>query len=410
MRYEFLLAMRYLRSRRDERFVSLISWTSTVGVAIGVMTLIVVLSVMNGAAFEMRERILGFSAHVDVQGPKQTISEWRDWLVVLEKLPAVNQAAPYISAQVMVTVGSRASGAILKGVDHTRDGLIAQHIRHGDFFVEGGTPFQVVIGSGLARKLNVFVGDDLTVISPAGGITPSGMSPRMRSFKVAGIFNSGFYEYDMNMLVAPLVAVQRLNRLGDAVTGIELRTTDHAFASMVAREARAVLPPEAWVTDWMGRNRSLFAALKTERVAMGIILSLIVLVAVFNMVASLVMVVMERRKEIAILKTVGATDGSILRIFLCMGFVLTGLGSVIGFICGVTLAWKLDMLLAWIEQVSGVTFMSGDIYIIDHVPSMIDPASVAIVVSASLVMGFLATLYPAWRASKVLPAEALRYE
>jgi len=408
--YEWMLAKRYLRSRRSERFVSLISWSSGIGIAIGVMTLIAVLSVMNGAAVEIRDKILGFSSHVDIQGPGDALENWRNWLSQAEKLDGVERAAPYISSQVLASYGSRAFGAILKGVDVHRSDDIAEHITKGHFVSSAGSPFQVVIGKDLARKLAVEVGDKVRLMSPSGGISPSGAAPRMRAFNVVGIFDSGFYEYDVGMIITPLNAVQRLNKMGDSVTGLELFLHDRDLSGAVAEQARRKLPPGAWVTDWKQRHRSFFQALKTERVAMGVILSLIVMVALFNMVASLVMVVMERRKEIAILKTVGATHASVMRIFLLMGTLLSGIGTLTGAMLGLLLAWKLDTLLAWVESLTGVKFMSSDVYYIDHIPSVIDPVSIAVIVLISLFMGVAATFYPAWRAASVPPAEALRYE
>jgi len=408
--YEWMLAKRYLRSRRSERFVSLISWSSGAGIAIGVMTLIAVLSVMNGAAVEIRDKILGFSAHVDIQGPGDALADWQSWLSSAEKLDGVERAAPYITSQVLASYGSRAFGAILKGVDVQRSDEIANHISKGRFINNVGSPFQVVIGKDLARKLGVEVGDRVRLMSPSGGISPAGAAPRMRAFHIVGIFDSGFYEYDVGMIITPLNAVQRLNKMGDSVTGLELFLYDRDLSGAVAEQARRTLPPGAWVTDWKQRHRSFFQALKTERLAMGVILSLIVLVALFNMVASLVMVVMERRKEIAILKTVGATHASVMRIFLLMGTLLSGIGTLTGAMLGLLLAWKLDALLAWIEHLTGIKFMSGDVYYIDHIPSVVDPLSIAVIVVISLLLGVVATFYPAWRAASVPPAEALRYE
>ncbi|MDQ6970365.1 MAG: lipoprotein-releasing ABC transporter permease subunit [Mariprofundus sp.] len=408
--YEWMLARRYLRSRRSEKFVSLISWSSGAGIAIGVMTLIVVLSVMNGAAVEIRDKILGFSSHVDIQGPGNNLNDWRSWLAQAEELDGVERVAPYISTQVLASYGSRALGGILKGVDVSRSDDIARHIVQGRFVNNDASPFQMVMGKSLARKLGAGVGDRVRLMSPSGGISPSGAVPRMRAFEVVGIFDSGFYEYDVGMMVTPLAAIQRLNKMGDSVSGIEVFLYNKDMASQVAEAARKALPTGAWVTDWQHRHRSFFQAMKTERIAMGVILSLIVMVAVFNMVASLVMVVMERRKEIAILKTVGATHASVMRIFLLMGTMLSGIGTLIGASLGLLLAWQLDSLMAWIETLTGVKFMSSDVYYIDHIPSVIDPASVATIIIVSLIMGVLATFYPAWRAASVPPAEALRYE
>jgi len=411
MRYEFMLAMRYLRSRRDERFVSLIGWSSAIGVAIGVAALITVLSVMYGFDVELKDRILGFSSHVDIQGAGDYLEQWPGWLKKVEKIPEVARAAPYISIPVMAAHGARAAGVLLKGVDISREQEVARHMSAGDFnALSTGSPFKLVVGKDLAHKLGLRTGDHINLVAPAAGIAPSGMSPRMRVFEVAGIFDSGFYEYDVGLVVAPMEAVQRLNRLGDRVTGIELHLFNRDHARDVARTVRELLPPGAWVNDWMQQHRSFFRALKMERMVMGVILSLIVLVAVFNMVASLVMVVMERKKEIAILKTIGATHASVMRVFLCMGAMLTGAGTLLGAFFGLLLAWKLDALLAWFQSVTGVTILASDVYYIDHVPSIIDPAGVVAVVSASLCMGLIATLYPAWRAAHVPPADALRYE
>jgi len=410
--YEWMLARRYLKSRRDDRFVSLIGWSSTAGVAIGVAALIVVLSVMYGFDVELKNKILGFSSHVDIQGPDDTLKNWKPWLEQAEKLSGVAKAAPYLTSQVLANHGHHSIGAILKGVDASREQQIAAHITYGRFIHSGeqGSPFEVVLGKDLAKKLHVDVGNSVRLLSPSGGISPSGISPRMRAFRVVGIFDSGFYEYDVGLIVAPLLAVQRLNRTGDAVTGIELHLHDRNQASAVAAEARMIFPANAWITDWIHRHRSFFKALKMERVVMGIILSLVVLVAVFNMVSSLVMVVMERRKEIAILKTIGATHASVMRIFLMMGMLLCGLGTLVGTTLGLLLAWKLDVFLGWFEHVTGITILSSDVYYIDHVPSVIDPTSVVTIALVSLLLGFLATFYPAWRAAHVLPADALRYE
>lgn len=410
--YEWMLARRYLRSRRDERFVSIIGWSSAIGVAIGVAALIIVLSVMYGFDVELKDKILGFSSHVDIQGPEETIAEWPQWLQQVETIEGVERASPYISAQVLANYRSRSTGAILKGVDPAREESVAAHIIAGRFLnAEKDAPmFEVVMGKDLARKLGLKIGDSVRLVSPKGGVGPAGMAPRMRAFTVAGIFDSGFYEYDIGMIVTSLASVQRLNRLDNEVTGIELHLRDRNRATEVAETVRMILPPQAWVSDWTKRHRSFFKAMKMERVVMGIILSLIVMVALFNMVSSLVMVVMERRKEIAILKTVGATHMSVMRVFVLMGVLLSGIGTMAGAAFGLLMAWKLDALLSFIEKITGVTFLAGDVYYIDHVPSIIDPASIMLVVAVSLMMGFVATVYPAWRAANVPPADALRYE
>ncbi|MDQ6967495.1 MAG: lipoprotein-releasing ABC transporter permease subunit [Mariprofundaceae bacterium] len=409
--YEWMLARRYLKSRRDERFISLIGWSSAAGVAIGVAALIVVMSVMYGFDTELKNKILGFSSHIDIQGPDDTLADWQSWLKIVEGIDGVAKAAPYMTTQVLANHGRHSTGAILKGVDVSREHNIASHVIAGRFISDkSASPYEVVLGKDLARKLNVHINDSVRLISPVGGISPAGMAPRMRAFRVVGIFDSGFYEYDIGLIITPLLAIQRLNRTGNRVSGIELHLDDRNQASTIAAIVRMKLPADAWVTDWMHRHKSFFQALRMERLVMAIILSLIVIVALFNMVSSLVMVVMERRKEIAILKTVGATHASVMRIFLMMGTLLCGLGTLLGASFGLLLAWKLDALLNWFEQVTGITILSGDVYFIEHVPSEIDPVSVMWIVSISLLMGVLATFYPAWRAANVPPAEALRYE
>ncbi|MDX8381697.1 MAG: lipoprotein-releasing ABC transporter permease subunit [Ghiorsea sp.] len=412
-KFELLLAIRYLRSQRGERFASLVGWSSAVGMAIGVMTLIVVMSVMNGVATEIRDKILGFSSHIEIQGPGDTFAEWQEWLNIVQRLPHVVQALPYISTQTLANHGHHSTGAILKGIDIEHDTVISSFITTGHFLKqpEGNQHiFETVIGKDLAHKLSVGVGDNIRLLSPSSGISPIGASPRMRAFKVVGIFDSGFYEYDVGLILTSMAAVQRLNRLGNEVTGIELHLDNRDQAVPVAKNVREALPTMAWVTDWQHRHQSFFQALKMERTAMSIILFLIVLVAIFNMISSLVMVVMEKRKEIAILKTIGASHTSIIHIFLLMGMILSSLGTFAGVTLGVVLSINLEAIVAWIEKVSHTTFLSGDVYYIDHVPAIMDISSIITVTLMSLFVGILATLYPAWRAAKIPPAEALRYE
>lgn len=413
-KFELLLARRYLHSKRGERFASLVGWSSAVGMAIGVMTLIVVMSVMNGVATDIRDKILGFSSHVEIQGPGDTFAQWREWLETVKTLPHVQRALPYISTQTLANYGHRSAGAILKGIDINHDTTIASFISKGTFLTQPGAQnqhlFEAVIGKDLARKLSINVGDSVRLLSPSAGISPVGASPRMRAFQIVGIFNSGFYEYDVGLILTSMQAVQRLNRLGDEVTGIELHLDNRDQAIEVAQLARDSLPLSAWVTDWQHRHQSFFQALKMERTAMSIILFLIVVVAIFNMISSLVMVVMEKRKEIAILKTIGASHASIIRIFLLMGIILSTLGTLTGTLVGIVLSANLEDIVAWIEEVSHTTFLSGDVYYIDHVSAIMDFTSISIVIGMSLFMGIVATLYPAWRAAKIPPAEALRYE
>jgi len=412
-RFELLLALRYLRSQRGERFASLVGWSSALGMAIGVMTLIVVMAVMNGVATEIRDKILGFSSHIEIQGPGDTLANWNAWLNIVKQAPHVAQALPYISTQTLANHRHRSTGAILKGIDTNNDKTIATLITQGRFLstVQDDAPlFEAVIGKDLAHKLSASVGDNIRLLSPSSGISPMGSAPRMRAFKVVGIFDSGFYEYDVGLILTSMQAVQRLNRLGNEITGIELHLTDRNLATKVAKQIRLSLPASAWVTDWQQRHQSFFEALKMERTAMSIILFLIVIVAIFNMVSSLVMVVMEKRKEVAILKTIGATNGSIIRIFLLMGIILSSMGTLLGLFMGILISHYLEAIVAWIEEISHTTFLSGDVYYIDHVPAMMDVSSIMAVAVMSFSMGVVATLYPAWRAAKVPPAEALRYE
>ncbi len=404
-----MLARRYLRSRRQGRFISFVAWTSALGIALGVATLIVVLSVMHGAAVEIRDKILGFSSHIDVQGPGELLYGWRGWLARIEKAPEVVRAAPYLQAQVLLASGELARGAILKGIDPARESALAAHIVKGRF-VRPDDGFAVVIGDALAHRLALTVGDRITVITPKAGVSPGGLAPRARAFRIVGIFDSGFYEYDVGLVLAPLSAVQRLLRAGDAITGIEVFVRHRDAAPRIAKQLEKRLPLGAWVQDWTRRHRAFFKALRTERVAMGVILFMIVLVAVFHLVSSLVMVVMERRREIAVLKTIGATNAEIRRVFLYMATLLAGGGTIAGGILGLLLAWKLEAILQALERALGVSFISGEVYYIDHVPSVVDPVAVAWILAASFALGLLSAVYPARQAARVPPAEALRVE
>jgi len=408
--FEWLLARRYLRSSKDDRFASLMGMSSGIGMVIGVAALIVVLSVMYGFDSELKSRILGFSSHIDIQGPGQRLRPWQEWMRELEKLPEIAQVAPYLSTQVMLKRGSRMSGVMLKGILPEREHQIAAHIRQGrwDSLSDPEDLFQCAIGKDLARKLHAHVGDFVQVLSPSGGVGPSGAMPRVRMFRVAAIFDSGFYEYDVGLVYAPLAAIQRLQRAGNTVSGLAVHLHDREQIDEALSDLRQVLPAEAWMGDWRQRHRSFFQALKTERVAMGVILSLIVLVAVFNMVTSLMIVVMQRRKQIAILKTIGVRQKSLMRIFLLMGMMLSGGGTLVGVALGLLLAWKLDAILAAIESFFGIQFISGDVYYLDHLPCVVDPQTIAVIAVSSLLIGLLATIFPARRASRIPPAEALR--
>ncbi|MCP5372866.1 MAG: lipoprotein-releasing ABC transporter permease subunit [Hyphomicrobiales bacterium] len=407
-----MMAMRYLRARRQEGFISVIAGFSLLGIALGVATLIIVMSVMNGFRAELLGRILGLNGHLSVYGMQQTLA---DYDAVAEKVrgaPGVISVTPIIEGQVMTTAHGVASGALVRGVrpaDLALRPMVADNIQRGslrDFHGDG----VVVLGQRLADKLGVFVGDKVSIISPRGNVTAFGTVPRMGAYKVVATFQIGMYEYDSAYVFMPLKAAQTYFRQQDTVTNLEVFIDDPDRAFQVSAEIASRLQGKGRIHDWQMANRSFFNALNVERNVMFLILTLIILVAAFNIVSSMIMLVKDKGRDIAILRTMGATRGMILRVFFIAGASVGVIGTFLGFVLGILFTSNIETIRQWIEGLTGSNLFAAEIYFLSQLPAKVDPVEVAWVVAMGLILSFLATVYPSWRAARLDPAEALRYE
>ncbi len=416
MRYEWFIGLRYLKAKRKQTFISIITIISIVGVAVGVMTLIVVLAVMSGFEKTLKEKILGTQAHLVVlKANQQGMDHYEEVLKQVQDVKGVVSAAPFIFNQVMLSSESSVSGVVIKGIDPDRVGKVtelAHNMKAGrlqDLKGESDSP-GVILGAELAKHLGVTLNDAVQVISPLGTMTPMGMMPKMKRFRVVGIFYSGMYEYDNTMAYVSLESAQKFFSMGARVTGIEIKTNDIYKVKEIGKEIRQKLGFPFWTKDWMEMNRNLFSALKLEKIAMFIILVLIVLVAALNIISTLIMVVMEKNKDIAILKSMGTPSKGILRIFVIEGGIIGVVGTALGTILGLSIALNLDKIVGFLENRFGFKIFSPDIYYIEKFPSQVNPMDVGLIIMTAILISLLATLYPSWRASKLDPAEALRYE
>lgn len=402
--YELWIALRYLRARRREFFISLITWISVGGVALGVAALHVVLSVMTGFEADLRDKILGTHAHVVVRAAQGTIDDPAAVVQTVEKLAGVRGATPFVHRQVMLLTDAGARGAVFRGVDPATAGRATELDRFlvqgrlGD--LEGDVP-GLLVGREMARNLGLFVGDWVRVVSPDGNPTPVGLLPRLRSFRVAGIFASGLYEYDTGYLFAALPVAREFLRM-DGVSGVEVRVDDLFRSRQAAGEMRRTLGPGYQVRDWTELNSSLFGALALEKTAMFVILALIVVVAAFNIASTLIMVVLEKSRDIGVLKSMGATHRSIRRVFVFEGCVIGVLGTVLGTGGG----WLLCELLKRYKFIE----LPSDVYYMDTLPVVMQPELFAAVGVCAVLLCYLATLYPSWQAARLDPIETLRYE
>jgi len=411
--YELFIGLRYTRAKRRNHFISFISLTSMLGVALGVAALITVLSVMNGFQQELRSRILGMAAHATVSQPDGGLAHWHQVMKRVEHHPHVVGAAPYVQGQVMISSGPRVSGALLQGIVPGEEGAVSdvgRHMKAGALRDLKPAHYGIVLGSELATSLGVVPGDKVTVVTPDANLTPAGVLPRLRRFTVVGIFSVGMYEYDRGVALIDMQDAQRLFRLGSNVTGVRLKLDDMFLAPQVSRSLSGELPGVYRVTDWTQQHANYFRAVETEKRVMFVILTLIVAVAAFNIVSTLVMVVTDKQADIAILRTLGATPRSIMGMFVVQGAVIGTLGTLIGVVGGVLLALNIETVVPWIEHVFHVQFLSPQVYYISELPSHLEWHDVYVIASVAFVLSLLATLYPAWRASRTEPAEALRYE
>ncbi|MBW2392076.1 MAG: lipoprotein-releasing ABC transporter permease subunit [Deltaproteobacteria bacterium] len=414
MSYEMFIGLRYLRAKRKQTFVSLITLISIAGVMVGVTALIVVIAVMNGFKEDLRDKILGVTSHVVISRFDGNISKYQEVRAKVEEVSGVNAATPFIYTQVMISSRKAISGAVLRGIEPKTASKVInlpKNLRAGSLEEleaenkpEGmrSTP-GIILGNELARNIGASRGEPVTVISPLGRLTPLGRVPRSQTFRVAGIFDSGMYEYDSTIAYVSLWAAQRFLGIGDRVTGIEVRVDDIYEADRVARAiGKALGGYPYWSRDWMRMNKNLFSALKLEKIVMFIILTLIILVAAFNIVGTLIMVVIEKTRDIAILKSMGATRRSIMKIFLIEGAVIGLVGTLLGLLGGYTLC----TLLATYKFIE----LPSDVYYISTLPVKMNPLDVALIALAAIVITLAASVYPAWQASRFDPAEAIRYE
>ncbi|HUX82300.1 MAG TPA: lipoprotein-releasing ABC transporter permease subunit [Halothiobacillus sp.] len=411
--FEWLIGLRYTRAKRRNRFVSFISATSIIGITLGVTALIVVISVMNGFQDELRHRILGMTAHATISETNHALQDWQSLAERVRGEPHLVASAPYIQAEAMLSAPPNVSGVIVRGIEPSEEDAvtdIGQHMVAGKLVDLKPGSFGIVLGQALAESLGVTVGDKLMLITANVAVTPVGGLLRQRQFTVVGLFKVGMYEYDRGSAFIDLKDAQALFRMGNSVTGLRLKLDDMFRAPWVAHDLNLKLGSPYWTTDWTKANGNFFRAVQTERTVMFIILSLIVAVAAFNIVSTLVMVVTDKRGDIAILRTLGASPASIMGIFLISGTVIGLIGTLVGVTIGVGIALNVETIVPWIEHLTGTQFMPADVYYISEVPSRLDWNDVWHVGLMAFGLSFLATLYPAWSASRVQPAEALRYE
>ncbi|HEY6967348.1 MAG TPA: lipoprotein-releasing ABC transporter permease subunit [Burkholderiales bacterium] len=413
MRYELLVGLRYTRAKRRNHFISFISATSMAGIVLGVAALIVVLSVMNGFQKELRARILGVASHVQISGGDERLRDWRGLAKAVAAEPRVVASAPFVNAQAMLAVGQAVRGSVVRGIVPELEDKVAEiglHMRAGTLAALRPGEFGIVLGSELARALGLLVNDKVALIAPQGLVTPAGVLPRLKQFTVVGIFEVGMFEYDSGLALINLEDAQKLYQMGDSVSGLRLRLDDLFAARSVARSLMARLGSDLYASDWTRSHANFFRAVEIEKRVMFIILTLIVAVAAFNIVSTLVMLVTDKQSDIAILRTVGASPGSIVQIFMIQGALIGVIGTVVGLILGVLLAYNVGTVVPFIEQLLGFKFLAKDIYYITELPSDVQLGDVTTIGLVSLALSFVATLYPSWRASRVNPAEALRYE
>lgn len=410
---QLFIGLRYTRAKRRNHFISFISLTSMLGIALGVTALITVLSVMNGFENELRQRILGMTSHATISGYGEELTNWAPLAGIAASHPHVLGSAPYIQKEGMLIHGQQVNGSLVRGVlpdEEPKVSDVAANMVSGSLDDLLAGEFRIILGIDLARILGVMVGDKVTLVTPSANVTPAGVMPRLKRFTVSGIFEVGMYEYDSALALIHLDDARKLFRMGEGVTGLRLKLDDLFRAPFVSRELAESIPGIYQVRDWTQYHANFFRAIKTEKTVMFVILLLIVAVAAFNIVSTLVMVVTDKTTDIAILRTLGATPGSILGIFMVQGTVIGFVGTLLGLIGGVGLALNVETIVPAIESLFGVQFLPADVYYISDLPSELHWDDVLKITGVSFFISVIATLYPAWRASRTQPAESLRYE
>ena len=410
---ELFIGLRYTRAKRRNHFISFISLISMLGIALGVTALITVLSVMNGFEQELRARILGMTAHATISAADGRLKDWRQPAEIAKRNPHVIGAAPYIHEEGMLIHGRQVTGTVIRGILPSAEPAVSEV---GRKMVTGSLDnlrpgqFDIILGIDLARILGVSVGDKVTLVTPTANVSPVGILPRLKRFTVVGVFEVGMYEYDSAMALLNVKDAQRLFRMGDSVTGVRLKLDNMFRAPAVSREVAAQMPGLYLVRDWTQQHANFFRAIRTEKTVMFIILLLIVAVAAFNIVSTLVMVVTDKESDIAILRTLGIAPRSVMGIFMVQGTLIGFVGTLLGLVGGVTLALNVETIVPAIEHLFHVQFMPADVYYISELPSELHWSDVAHICGLSFLLSAVATIYPAWRASRTQPAEALRYE
>jgi lipoprotein-releasing system permease protein len=425
--YELFISRRYLSAKRKQIFVSIITFISIFGIFLGVAALIIVLAVMNGFEEDLRTKILGIKSHIelttDMTGPMKDYQNVRERIADVEGVVA---STPFIYSQAMIRNGNGVTGVVIRALDTQSAFKVINlgKIKEGNVEYLNKIPQEIspnyknekvplegiIIGKEMARNMGIFLYDPITIISPVSISTPMGMVPRMKKFIVVGIFESGFYEYDSTLAYLSLKSCQDFLQMGDTVTGIDIKVNDIYKADSIARNVQSKLGFPFWTQNWMQMNKNFFSALKLEKRVMFIILSLIVLVAAFNIISALIMIVMEKSKDIAILKSMGATSRSIMKIFIYQGLIIGVIGTTLGCIAGVTIALNIQKVSLFVEKIFHFKILPGDVYYLSELPSKVNYGDVAIIVAGTLLICFLSTIYPSLRASKSDPAESLRYE
>jgi len=411
--FELFVGLRYTRAKRRNHFISFISLVSMLGIALGIAALVTVMSVMNGFEREIRSRILGVAAHVQVLAVDGALADWPGVMAEARRNPQVSAAAPFVAAQGLLSSGAQVRGVFVRGIVPEMEDQVADlgaHMRSGRLADLQPGEFSILLGGDLARALRVQRGDRVTLVAPQGQVTPAGLVPRLKQFRVAGIFSVGHYEYDSGLALVRMEDAQALYRMGQAASGVRLKLANLYEAPRVAREIAKSVGTDAYVTDWTQQNANYFRAIQIEKRMMFIILTLIIAVAAFNLVSTLVMVVTDKHPDIAILRTLGASPASIMKVFMVQGTLIGVIGTALGVVLGVVLSLNIDVVVPAIERAFDFQILSREVYYISELPSQLVWRDVWTVAAVALGLAFAATIYPSWRAARVNPAEALRYE